>query len=131
LLTLPVTVTTPTNALAVIDGALCLLTRQGKKARAHTPLATAVVEFRQSPFRTLVREHPFGLLPGMPNLYCLDGAFRLQWLADWNESSDPFVALLGEDTTTLRAQTASGKVVTLDINTGRRLSVEARMAAVG
>ena len=90
-----------------------------------------MVEFRQSPFRTLVREHPFGLLPGMPNLYCLDGAFRLQWLADWNETSDPFVALLGENATTLRAQTASGKVVTLDLNTGRRLSVEARMAAVG
>jgi hypothetical protein len=94
-------------------------------------LATAVVEFRQSPFRTLVREHPFGLLPGMPNLYCLDGAFRLQWMAEWNDAADPFVALVGEDATTLRAQTSSGKVVTFDLNTGRLIQVEARMAAVG
>jgi hypothetical protein len=127
----PVTVTTPNTALAVIDGALCSLTRQGSKARRHQPLATAVVEFRQSPFRTLVREHPFGLLPGMPNLYCLDGAFRLQWMAEWNDVADPFVALLGEDATTLRAQTISGKVVTFDLNTGRLIQVEARMAAVG
>lgn len=90
-----------------------------------------MVEFRQSPFRTLVREHPFGLLPGMPNLYCLDGAFRLQWLAEWPEAADPFVAILDESATALRAQTLSGKVVTLDINTGRLIHVEASMAAVG
>ncbi len=123
--------TTPNHPLAVIDGALCLLTRQGAKSRRHQPLATAVVEFRQSPFRTLVREHPFGLLPGIPNLYCLDGAFRLQWLAEWTDASDPFVALLDETPTTLRAQTTSGKVVTFDANTGRLVSVAARMAAVG
>ena len=127
----PVTVTSPHNTLAVIDGALCLLTRQGTKSRRHQPLATAVVEFRQSPFRTLVREHPFGLLPGMPNLYCLDGAFRLQWLAEWTDTADPFVALLDETPTTLRAQTSSGKVVTFDSNTGRLVSVMAQMAAVG
>lgn len=123
--------TTPNSTLAVIDGALCLLTRQGAKSRRHAPLATAVVEFRQSPFRTLVREHPFGLLPGIPNLYCLDGAFRLQWVSEWTDAADPFVALLDENATTFRAQTSSGKVVTFDLNTGRLIRVEARLAAVG
>ena len=74
---------TATPALAVIEGSICQFNRTGLRAAGHAPLATAVVEFQQGSLRYYVREHTFGLLPGLPNLYCLDGAFRLQWMAEW------------------------------------------------
>lgn len=118
-----------TPALAVIDGALCQLTRHGTRAAGHAPLATAVVEFRQGAFRTYVREHPYGLLPGLPNLYCLDGAFRLLWLAEWPDPSDPCIAIADEEDGTLVAQAASGRLIRLDADTGRLLSIVQPMAA--
>jgi outer membrane protein assembly factor BamB len=118
-----------TPALAVIDGTLCRLTREGARAAGHPPLATAVLEFRHGSLRYYVREHPHGLLPGLPNLYCLDATFRLQWMADWPESSDPCIAILGEEGDTVVAQSASGMIVRLDANTGRLLRVEQLMAA--
>src|SRR5882672_4371783 len=99
-------VNTLTPALAVIDGTLCQLTREGTRSGWHTPLATAVLEFRQGPMRFYVREHPYGLLPGLPNLYCLDGALRLQWMAEWPESSQPCVRIIGEECDTLVAESA-------------------------
>lgn len=122
-------VNSSTPALAVIDGMLCRLTREGTRAAGHPPLATAVVEFRQGPLRCYVREHPFGLLPGLPNLYCLDGAFRLQWMAEWPHPSDPCTAILGEEGDTLVTSAASGATVYLDANTGRLLRVDQPMAA--
>ena len=95
----------------------------------HTPLATAVVEFRQGPLRTYVREHPYGLLPGLPNLYCLDGAFRLQWMAEWPDPADPCASIAGEEGDALVTVAASGAVVRLDAHTGRLLGVEHPMAA--
>ncbi len=124
-----VTTENETPALAVIDGALCQITRQGARAGGHTPLATAVVEFRQGPLRYYVREHPFGLLPGLPNLYCLDGAFRLQWMAEWPAPTDPCAAIIGEEHGALVAVSAAGATVRLDIDTGRLLSFEPAMAA--
>jgi hypothetical protein len=118
-------------ALAVIDGTLCQLTREGARAAGHSPLATAVLEFRQGSLRYYVREHPHGLLPGLPNLYCLDGGFRLQWLAEWPDASDPCTAILGEEGNTVMAQAASGALVRLDANTGRLLHVAQPMAAAG
>ena len=118
-----------TPALAVIDGTLCRLTREGARAAGHPPLATAVLEFRHGSLRYYVREHPHGLLPGLPNLYCLDAAFRLQWMADWPEPSDPCIAILGEEGDTMVAQSASGMIVRLHANTGRLLGVEQLMAA--
>jgi hypothetical protein len=118
-------------ALAVIDGTLCQLTREGTRAAGHSPLATAVLEFRQGTLRYYVREHPHGLLPGLPNLYCLDGGFRLQWLAEWPDASDPCAAILGEEGNTVMAQAASGALVRLDANTGRLLHVAQPMAAAG
>jgi hypothetical protein len=76
-----------------------------------------------------VREHPHGLLPGLPNLYCLDGAFRLQWMAEWPEASDPCAAIIGEEGNTLVAQAASGAMIRLDATTGRLLQVEQPMEA--
>ncbi len=121
--------TSETPALAVIDGTLCQITRRGARAVGHTPLATAVVEFRHSPFRCYVREHPFGLLPGLPNLYCLDGEFRLQWLAEWPESAGPCTAILEETDDTLVAQAASGATVRLDASSGRLRGIEQPLAA--
>ncbi len=118
-----------TPALAVIDGTLCQLTREGARAGGHAPLATAVVEFRHGPLRYYVREHPFGLLPGLPNLYCLDGAFRLQWMAEWPSAVDPCAGIVGEEGATLVAISTAGAIVRLDIDTGRLLSVEQPMAA--
>jgi hypothetical protein len=116
-------------ALAVIDGTLCQLTREGSRAGGHAPFGSAVVEFRHGPLRYYVREHPFGLLPGLPNLYCLDADFRLQWMAEWPDSSDPCAAIAGEENDTLVAVAASGAVVRLDAHTGRLRSVQSPMAA--
>lgn len=117
------------QALAVIDGALCQLTREGSRAAGHAPLATAVVEFRRGSLRTYVRELPYGLLPGLPNLYCLDGAFRLQWMAEWPDAFDPCAGIVGEEGDTLVAVSVSGVTVRLDAHTGRLLSAMQPMAA--
>jgi len=111
------------SALAVIDGTLCQLTREGARAAGYAPLATAVVEFRHAPLRVYVREHPFGLLPGIPNLYCLDGDFRLLWMAEWPDPADPCARILDEDGASVMAETASGALVRLDAHTGRLLGV--------
>jgi len=116
-------------ALAVIDGTLCQLTREGARAGWHSPLATAVVEFRHGPLRVYVREHPYGLLPGIPNLYCLDAALRLQWMAEWHDPADPCVKILREDGETLLVEAASGALVRLDSHTGRLVGVTQSMAA--
>ena len=121
--------TTLPPALAVIDGTLCQLTREGTRAAGHTPLATAVVEFRHGPLRYYVREHPFGLLPGLPNLYCLDAAFRLQWMAEWPDAAGPCTSIVGEENNILQTEAASGAVIRLDAHTGRLLTVEQPMAA--
>jgi hypothetical protein len=115
----------------VIDGALCRLTRQGAKSIGHRPLATAVVEFQQTPFRCYVREHTYGLLPGFPNLYALDGAFRLQWIADWPDLSDPCAKIVGERNGVLETISSEGLAVRLDAFTGRLISAEKALAAVG
>ena len=129
LLTLPTQLVTPENpALAVIDGTLCQLTRHGARAGGHAPLATAVVEFRHGSFRYYVREHPYGLLPGFPNLYCLDSSFRLQWMADWPDAGDPCTSIVGEEGNALVAMAASGATVHLDAGTGRLVRVSQPMA---
>lgn len=124
---LPVTSSTP--ALAVIDGTLCRLTRSGTRASGHAPLATAVVEFRHGPLCVFVREHPYGLLPGIANLYCLDASFRLQWLAEWPDHVGPCTGIGREEPGVLVAHAASGAIVRLDAHTGRLLEVEEAMAA--
>jgi hypothetical protein len=86
------------------------------------------LEFRRGTFRYYVREHSHGLLPGMPNLYCLDAAFRMQWMAEW-PPGDSCVAIIGEEGNALVAQAASGATVRLDAATGRLLSIEQPMAA--
>ena len=116
-------------ALAVIDGTLCQVTRRGDRANGHVPLATAVVEFHQGSLRYYVREHPHGLLPGLPNLYCLDGGFRIQWMAEWPDPVDPCAGIVGEIGETLVAVSVSGRTVRLDAHTGRLLSVESAIAA--
>jgi hypothetical protein len=121
-------VNSETPALAVIDGTLCQLTREGTRAAGHGPLASAVLEFRAGSMRYYVREHPFGLLPGLPNLYCLDGAFRLQWMADWPDASDPCAAIIGEEGNALVAMSMHGAIVRLDAISGQLLSVEQTIA---
>lgn len=118
-------------ALAVIDGNLCRLTREGSKAGGYTPIASAVAEFRQTPFRCYVREQTFGLLPGLPNLYCLDATFRLQWIADWPDPADPCAAIVDEQDGALVTRSASGALVRLDVHTGRLLALEPPLAVAG
>lgn len=117
-----------TPALAVIDGALCQLKRDGGRAVGHAPLATAIVEFRRGALCYFVREHPFGLLPGLPNLYCLDADFRLQWMAEWPDASDPCASIVGEEHNILLVQSLAGASVRLDALTGRLLGVERPVA---
>ena len=121
--------TSDTPALAVIDGTLCQLARDGARTTGHAPLATAIVEFRHGALRYYVREHPYGLLPGIPNLYCLDAAFRLQWMAEWPDHSDPCASIVGEEGEVLVAVSAAGSVVSLDVHSGKLLRVEQPMAA--
>lgn len=128
-LTLPLVVNSDTPALAVLEGALCLINRTGQRRVGHAPLATAIVEFRQGPLRYYVREHTFGLLPGMPNLYCLDADFRLQWMAEWSDASDPFASIVDEEGEVLVLATVSGRTVRLDSLTGRLLGVSTALAA--
>lgn len=123
-------ITRPTP-LAVIEGALCRLTRQGSKSVGHRPLATAVVEFQQTPFRCYVREHTYGLLPGFPNLYALDGAFRVQWMAEWPDLNDPCAKILGERDGVLETLSQNGLTVRLDAFTGRLISARNALAATG
>lgn len=120
-----------TPALAVIDGSLCRLNRRGSRATVHAPLATAIVEFHRGPVRSFVREHPFGLLPGIPNLYCLDGDFRLLWLAEWPDPADPCAAIVGEEGGTLTVTTVGGSTVHLDAGTGRLQRIDAPLAVAG
>jgi hypothetical protein len=121
-------VNTESPALAVIDGTLCQLTREGARATGHIPLATAVVEFRHGPLCYYVREHPYGLLPGLPNLYCLDANFRLKWMAEWPDASDPCVAIADEENNQLVAVAASGAIVRLDPQTGRLQGIDHPLA---
>ena len=122
-------VTTPNQALVVLEGALCRVGRFGGRAVWHRPIASAVVEFRRGPFRTFVREHTYGLLPGLPNLYCLDGAHRLQWMAEWPNADDPCAGILDESDGVLVAVSASGAMVRLDAASGRLLSCSQSIAA--
>jgi hypothetical protein len=113
----------------VIDGTLRHLSRDGAPAGVLAPLATAVLEFRRGPMCVYVREHPYGLLPGIPNLYCVDGALRLQWMAEWPDQTDPCTRILEVRAGTLIAESASGAIVRLDAHNGRLLAVEASIAA--
>ena len=110
---------TPAHALAVIDGSLCQLARSGGRAVWHAPLASAVVEFRRGPLCTYVREHPYGLLPGLPNLYCLDGAHRLRWMAEWPDANDPCAGIVDEKNGVLETVSMLGAIVRLDAASGR------------
>lgn len=125
------TTTTPPPAFAVIDGALCELGRFGGRTIWHAPLATAVAEFRRGPLRTYVREQVFGLLPGIPNLYCLDGDHRLQWMAEWPAADDPCAAIIDEIEGVLLVESMSGALVRIDGLNGRLLSWIAPVAAAG
>lgn len=115
----------------MIDGSLFRLTRKGAPAGFLAPIATAVVEFRRGPMCIYVRELPYGLLPGIPNLYCVDGALRLQWMAEWPDPSDPCVRIVTATDRVLVAESASGALVRLDSRDGHLLSVERPMAATG
>jgi hypothetical protein len=122
-------VTTSSPALAVIEGSLCQLTRTGARRVGHTPLATAVVEFHPGDLCYFVREHTFGLLPGLPNLYCLDAGFRLLWMAEWPDASDPCAAIVGLEGDTLVTTSAAGTSVRLSAATGRLVGVAPALAA--
>lgn len=121
--------TTPLEALAVIDGSLCELGQFGARTLRHAPLATAVVEFRRGAMCTYVREHPFGLLPGLANLYCLDGAHRLLWMAEWPERNDPCAVIVEEENGVLVVMSVSGAVVRIDSATGKLISWQRRVEA--
>lgn len=121
----------PSDSIAVIDGALCRLNRFGDQAARHYPLAHSVAEFRQGPMCIYVREHPFGLLPGIPNLYCLDGDFRLQWIAEWPDGNDMCARILDEKGDTLVVESTAGLVVHLNAHTGVLAGIHEPMAATG
>jgi hypothetical protein len=123
--------TTPAHALAVIDGSLCRLARSGGRAIWHQPIATAVVEFRRGPMCTYVREHPFGLLPGFANLYCIDGAHRLRWVAEWPLADDPCAGIVDETGGVLVTVSASGVEVRLEAASGRLLGCAQSVAEAG
>jgi hypothetical protein len=113
----------------VIDGSLCQVGRSGGRAVWHKPIATAVVEFRRGPLCTYVREHPFGFLPGLGNLYCLDGAHRLQWIAEWPLADDPCAGIVDDAAGVLVTVSTSGTIVRIDAVSGRLLCIDPAVAA--
>jgi hypothetical protein len=122
----------PTSpALAVIDGSLCQFTREGVPAHRYEPIATAVAEFRCGPMCIYVREHPYGLLPGISNLYCLDGALRLLWLAEWPGECGACTRIVDASGDVLTTESASGATVRIRAHTGALLGVDPQMAAAG
>lgn len=116
-------------AIAVIDGKLCRVSRHGTVIAQHHPLATAVLEFVQGELQLFVREHTYGLLPGVPNLYSLDADFRLLWLAEWPLADDPCTRIVEVNGTELVTESAQGTTVVLDASTGRLSRKTARLAA--
>lgn len=116
-------------ATAILDGTLCRLDPRGQRLAAHPPLATAIVEFLPGPLRTYVRENPLGLLPGIANLYCVDAALRLQWVAEWPFAGDPCAAILSEQDDVLSVLTVSGATLHFDAHTGRQVGDPSAVAA--
>jgi hypothetical protein len=122
----------PTSpALAVIDGSLCQFTREGVPAHRYEPIATAVAEFHCGPMCIYVREHPYGLLPGISNLYCLDGALRLLWLAEWPGACGACTRIVDATGDVLTTESASGATVRIRAHTGELLGIDQPMAAAG
>jgi len=124
-------VNTLPHASAIIDGMLCQLDRHGARSDACAPLGSAIVEFQQTPFCIYVREHPFGLLPGLANLYCLDGALCLRWMAAWPGELGHCTAILDEKENELVVQSASGSLVRLDRFDGKLVGVSPSVSAAG
>ncbi|MEO6005873.1 MAG: hypothetical protein ABIZ04_25860 [Opitutus sp.] len=118
-------------ALAVIDGTLVQLTREGVAAGVCPPLATAIVEFRRGPMRVYVRELAVGLLPGIANLYCLDGALRLLWIAQWPADLGACTAIVDATDDALTVESAFGLTVRIDPHTGAVIGVDHQLAAAG
>ena len=115
----------------MINGTLFQLTRRGEPAGSCTPLASAIVEFRCGALCVFVREQSQDLLPGIPNLYCVDSALRLQWIAEWPDACGPCIRILDATETMLEAESESGAIVRLDCATGRLLGVDQLMSAAG
>lgn len=119
------------HASAIIDGMLCQLNAHGTRSAACAPLGSAIVEFRQTPFCVYVREHPYGLLPGIANLYCLDGELRLRWMAAWPDATDLCAAIIGHEGEVLVVEAVSGNILRLDAHDGSVLGVEPAIAVAG
>lgn len=122
---------TPVHGFAVIDGSLCELGELGSRTVLHPPLATAIAEFRRGPLCTYVRELPYGILPGLANLYCLDGAGRLVWIAEWPVTDDPCVAIVDEHDPdgVLTVKSVAGATARIDTATGKLLGWAPAVAA--
>lgn len=121
----------PKHASAIIDGTLCQIDRTGIRSRLHQPLGSAVVEFKQGPLCYFVREHPYGLLPGLPNLYCLGADLTLRWLAAWPDLNDLCAGIVAVEGEVLLVRTASGAEVRLDTTDGHVLGWSRSVAAAG
>lgn len=121
----------PKPASAIIDGTLCQIDRTGTRSRSHQPLGSAVVEFRQGALCYFVREHPYGLLPGIPNLYCLGADLQLLWLPAWPDLNDLCAGIVEVKGEVLTVRTVSGAQVRLDTIDGRILGWSKSEKAAG
>ena len=125
------TLKTAPHASAIIDGTLCQIDRRGFRSVECFPLGSAVAEFRQGPLCFYVREHSYGLLPGLANLYCLDANLHLRWIAAWPQSDDLCAEILGEENEILITRSVSGAIIRLDAHNGRLLSCVPSVAVAG
>jgi hypothetical protein len=120
---------TAPHASAIIDGTLCQIDHRGLRSIERAPLGSAIAEFRPGPLCFYVREHAFGLLPGMANLYCLDANLHLRWIAAWPDASDPCAEILSEEDAVLVTRSVSGALVRLDARDGRLFDCGSSLAA--
>ena len=78
-----------------------------------------------------VRELPYGLLPGIPNLYCLDADMRMMWMAEWPAICGPCTRIIDASGDILITESSSGAIIRLNAHTGTILGIDQPMAAAG
>ena len=78
-----------------------------------------------------IRENPLGLLPGISNLYCLDGALSLLWIAQWPDECGPCTRIVDASNDLLTTEAASGATVRFVAHTGKLIGIAQPMAAAG
>lgn len=114
---MPSSIDTP--SYAIIEGALCKLSRRGTVIKRHVPLGIAVEQFIVAEGKVFVRENADGFLSGMSNVYCLDDRLHLVWLAELPTQDGAIASALEIDQNSLLGTTRAGLAVRISADSGK------------